>query len=113
MTSLQYKDSTMPIRVSAVAFSPFFPGNARQSATPGFNMVFTVENTSPRQVEVSLLSLLDNPLATGHKQRKLLNTIRQSGGTTSLDMQTKVDAENKTALGSICLSVEEPISFLK
>jgi uncharacterized protein (DUF608 family) len=105
MTSLQYKDATMPIRVSAVAFSPFFPGNARESATPGFNMIFTVENTSPRPVEVSFLSLLDNPLATGHKQRKLSNTIRQTGSTTSLDMTTKVDAKNKTGLGSICLSV--------
>jgi uncharacterized protein (DUF608 family) len=105
MTSLQYKDSTLPVRVSAVAFSPFFPGNARQSATPGFNMVFTLENTSNKPVEVSLLSLLDNPLATGHKQRKLFNTIRQTGGTTTLDMNTKVNAENKTTLGSMCMSV--------
>ena len=105
MTRLHYHDSTLPVRISATVFSPFFPGNARESATPGFNMVFTLENISNKPVDVSLLSLLDNPLATGHKQRQLNNTIRQNGATTTLAMTTKVDAENKTTLGSLCLSV--------
>ncbi len=105
MTTLHYHDSTLPIRVSATAFSPFFPGHARESATPGFNMVFTLENTGSQPVEVSLLSLLHNPLATGHKQRQLNNTIRQTGPTTTLAMKTNVDAENKTTLGSLCLSM--------
>ena len=105
MTSLRYMDSTLPVRVEASAFSPFMPGNARQSATPGFNMVFTLENISGKTVEVSLLSILDNPLARGHKQRKLTNTLEVAGTVTSLNMKTNVDAENKTNLGSMCLSV--------
>ena len=105
MTGLRYQDSTLPIRISALAFSPFFPGNARESAAPGFNMVFTVENRSQKTVEVSLLSLLDNPLACGHKKRQLSNTIKQAGNTTALCMKTGVDAENKTTLGSMCLSM--------
>ncbi len=105
MTGLHYHDSTLPIGISATAFSPFFPGNARESATPGFNMVFTLENRTQKPVEVSLLALLDNPLACGQKERKLVNTIRQYGTTTALSMGTGADAENKTTLGSLCLSV--------
>ena len=105
MTGLQYNDSTLPIAISAAAFSPFFPGNARESATPGFNMVFTLENTSKKTVEVSLLSLLDNPLAYGHKQRQLVNTVKRSDGISTLTMRTKADSENKTTLGSLSLSV--------
>ncbi len=105
MTSLQYHDSTLPVQVGAVAFSPFIPGRARESATPGFNMVFTLENKSRKTVEVSLLSLLDNPLARGQKERKLVNTIGRSGNTTALTMTTGVDVENKTTIGSVCLSV--------
>lgn len=105
MTGLQYHDSTLPIRISAAAFSPFFPGNARESATPGFNMVFTLENTSDQPIEISLLSILDNPLARGHKDRKLINTLKQDGTTTALSMKTLADSENKTTLGSLCLSV--------
>ena len=105
MTSLQFNDATLPIAVSAAAFSPFFPGNARESATPGLNMVFTLENTSNKTIEVSLLSLLDNPLAYGHKQRQLVNTIKRAEGISTLTMRTKADSENKTTLGSLSLSV--------
>ncbi len=105
MTTLQYHDSTLPIRVSATAFSPFMPGKARESATPGCTMVFTLENTSQNPVEVSLLSLLDNPLAYGHKQRQLVNRISRDGDTSTLAMNTKADSQNKTTLGSLCLSV--------
>jgi uncharacterized protein (DUF608 family) len=105
LTGLHYRDSTLPIRIDAVAFSPFFPGNARESATPGFNMVFTLENTSQKTVEVSLLSLLDNPLAYGQKQRHLVNTIKRSDGISTLTMRTMANSENKTTLGSLGLSV--------
>jgi uncharacterized protein (DUF608 family) len=61
MTGLRYNDPTLPVRVSAVAFSPFIPGKARESGTPGFHMVFTLENTSAAAVEASLISLMENP----------------------------------------------------
>jgi uncharacterized protein (DUF608 family) len=105
MTRLHYHDSTLPVRISATVFSPFFPGNARESATPGFNMVFTLENISNKPVDVSLLSLLDNPLATGHKHRQLVNTVQRAGGVSTLTMRTKAESENKTTLGSLCMSV--------
>ena len=76
MTTLRYRDATLPLRVRAVAFSPFMPGKARESATPGFHFVFTLENTSRETVQASLLSVLDNPIVSRIDDRKLSNTLR-------------------------------------
>ena len=46
MTGLRYNDPSLPVRASAQVFSPFIPGNARDSATPGFHVVYTLENVS-------------------------------------------------------------------
>ncbi|HEX5425040.1 MAG TPA: GH116 family glycosyl-hydrolase, partial [Candidatus Acidoferrales bacterium] len=62
ITGLRYNDSAIPVRISAIAFSPFIPGNARESATPGFHVVYALENPGDEPVEVSLLGLFDNPL---------------------------------------------------
>jgi uncharacterized protein (DUF608 family) len=105
MTGIHYNDSTLPVRVKSVAFSPFIPGHARESATPGFHMVFTVENTSRAKVEISLLSILDNPLAWGQANRDLVSSIERKGDTTSLLMQTEAQPENTTTIGNMCLSV--------
>ena len=64
MTTLRYRDALLPVRVSATAFSPFMPGKTRDSATPGFHIVFTLENTSKETVQACLLSVLDNPLVS-------------------------------------------------
>jgi uncharacterized protein (DUF608 family) len=105
MTTLRYRDATLPIRISAVAFSPFMPGKARESATPGFHFVFTLENTSRETVEASLLSVLDNPIVSRISDRKLSNTLRREGGSTSLLLDSTAQPEDKSDLGSLCLSV--------
>jgi len=105
MTTLRYRDASLPIRVSAVAFSPFMPGKTRESATPGFHFVFTLENTSRETVEASLLSVLDNPIVSAGDDRKLSNTLRHEGDSTSLLLDSSAEPEDKSDLGSLCLSV--------
>jgi uncharacterized protein (DUF608 family) len=105
MTTLRYRDATLPLRISAVAFSPFMPGKARESATPGFHFVFTLENTSRETVEASLLSVLDNPIVSTIDDRKLSNTLRHDGASTSLLLESAAQPEDKSDLGSLCLSV--------
>jgi uncharacterized protein (DUF608 family) len=104
MTTLRYRDGSLPIRVSAAAFSPFMPGKARDSATPGFHVVFTLENTSKETVQASLLSVLDNPLVSALDNRQLKNTLLRQGPSTSLLLQTDAQPEDKADLGSLCLS---------
>jgi len=105
MTGLRYHDATLPVRVSAQVFSPFIPGNARDSATPGFHVVYSLENTSDETVEVSLAGFMDNPLASALDERKLRNTIAQEGEATSLFFDTAAESEFPSGIGNMCFSV--------
>lgn len=105
MTELRYHDATLPVRVSALAFSPIIPGNARVSATPGFHMVFSLENTSDEPVEVSLAALMDNPLASALTNRRLSNRVLQEYGATRLLFDTSAQSDFPSGLGNLCLSV--------
>jgi len=105
LTGLRYNDGTIPVRVSSLLFSPFIPGSARDSGTPGFHAVFTVENTSAETVEVSLTGFLDNPLATALEDRRLTNTLLQADGVTSLLLKTDAPADFPSGIGSLCFSV--------
>ncbi len=105
MTGLRYIDSTIPVRVSALVFSPFIPGNARESATPGFHVVYTLENPGDEPVEVSLVGLLDNPLASALPDRRLSNQISQNDGVTSLFLDTGAQTDFPSGIGNMCFSV--------
>lgn len=105
MTGLGYRDSTLPVRVTAVAFSPFMPGKTRESATPGFHMVFTLENTSGETVEASVFSLMENPVLADLEDRMLNNKVSHDGPTTSLVMGTDAQPEERSGIGNVCLSV--------
>lgn len=105
MTTLVYNDTSLPVRASAQLFSPFVPGAARTSATPGFHVAFTIENTSAEAVEVSLAGFLDNPLASTLNERRLTNTLSSEAGTTSLRMDTAAKAKFPSGIGSLCFSV--------
>ena len=104
MTTLRYRDGSLPVQVCANAFSPFMPGKTRDSATPGFHIVFTLENTSRETVQASLLSILDNPLVSSLDNRQLKNTLRHSGTSASLVLETDAQPDDKADLGSLCLS---------
>ena len=105
MTTLRYRDTTLPLRVSAMAFSPFMPGKTRDSATPGFHIAFTLENISSETVQASLLSVLNDPLVANLENRQLKNTIGHDGDSTHLLLETDAQPEDKTDQGSLCLSV--------
>lgn len=105
VTGLRYHDPTLPVRVSAMAFSPFIPGNARESATPGFHFAFTLENTASEPVEVSLAGLLDNPLASALPDRRLSNRVSQQDGVTALFLDTAAQTDFPSGIGNMCFSV--------
>ncbi|MDE3201160.1 MAG: hypothetical protein KGN79_09575 [Acidobacteriota bacterium] len=105
VTTLHYHDSTLPVRVSAEVFSPFVPGDARASATPGFHAVYTIENTSDEAVEVSLASFLDNPLATALADRRLTNAVAHDGDTTRITLNTDAQTDFPSGIGGISWSV--------
>ncbi len=105
MIGLRYRDRTLPVEVSAAAFSPFFPGHARASATPGFHLVFTLHNRSRQAVEASLLAALDNPIVSTLADRRLRNTVARTPAGARLLLASEAEPENRGDLGSLCLSV--------
>jgi uncharacterized protein (DUF608 family) len=105
MTGLRYNDPTLPVHVSSQVFSPFLPGNAHDSGTPGFHVVYTLENICDEAVEVSLAGFLDNPIASALPLRDLTNTLSQSDDVTSLFLQTGAQSDFPSGIGNMCLSV--------
>lgn len=108
MTSLRYNDDSIPVRVSAQIFSPFIAGNARDSATPGFHVVYTIENVSRENTEVALAGFLDNPLASALPERRLTNSLLQSHDSTSIFFDTTAHSDFPSGIGNLCLSVTGP-----
>jgi uncharacterized protein (DUF608 family) len=105
MTSLRYRDDSIPVQVSAQIFSPFIPSNARDSATPGFHVVYTLENVSKETTEVALAGFLDNPLASALSERRLTNTLLETKDNTSIFFETAAQCDFPSGIGNLCLSV--------
>lgn len=105
LTDLHYNDSTLPVKLSARVFSPMIPGNARESATPGFHVVYTVENTSKHEAEVTLAGFLDNPLASALADRKLTNTLARENGATRILLDTAAQSDFPSGIGNMSFSV--------
>jgi len=105
LTDLHYNDSTLPVKLSARVFSPMIPGNARESATPGFHVVYTVENTSKEKVKVTLAGFLDNPLASALADRKLTNTLSRENGATCILLNTVAQSDFPSGIGNMSFSV--------
>nr|MDO8110303.1 GH116 family glycosyl hydrolase [Candidatus Sigynarchaeota archaeon] len=104
VAQLKYADDTLPVAIQAEFFSPFLPHDAKTSGTPGFYAYFTVTNKSSKPVDVSLLGIMANPLAIDAKDRKLRNTIKTTGNTTTLTMRTGATKGFPATRGSLALS---------
>ena len=105
MTGLRYHDQTIPVRASAEVFSPFVPGNAHDSGTPGFHVVYTLENCSDEVVEATLAGFMDNPLASALRDRRLSNELSQNDGVTALFFNTAAETDFPSGIGNLCFSV--------
>jgi uncharacterized protein (DUF608 family) len=57
---VRYRDEAFPLAVELLAFSPFIPLNAKDSALPATVLRYSVRNTSSDPVEVELAGWLEN-----------------------------------------------------
>jgi uncharacterized protein (DUF608 family) len=105
MTGLRFNDRSVPVLVSSQAFSPFVPGSARASGTPGFHVAYSLENTCNETIEVTLAGFLDNPLASALQDRCLTNVVSQTDGVTSLLLETAAKTDFPSGIGNMCFSV--------
>ena len=105
MTGLRFNDQSLPVQVLAQVFSPFIPGKARESASPGFHVVYTLENTTNETVEASIAGFMDNPLASALPDRRLTNAVSRKNDVTTLFLETAAETDFPSGIGSMCFSV--------
>lgn len=91
IATINYNSTTkkLPVTVSSEVYSPFIPMNAKESATPGTILKYTVKNTSSKPMQVSLSGWLQNFVCLdiaaeirGDRQNKII----KNNGLTSLVM---------------------------
>jgi uncharacterized protein (DUF608 family) len=96
--TLHYQDSSLPVKVQGEWFGPFIPHDHQTSGTPGFHAVFTLSNESDRSVEVSLTGALQNPIAGGNADRKLVNSVDRIGEATAIPCGQKQTGRGRARL---------------
>ena len=79
----------LPVEINAEVFSPFIPLNAKESATPGTILKYSVKNISKKPVTVTLTGWLQNLVCLELKDEIIANSrnvIRRNDGFTSVVM---------------------------
>ncbi|MDP4131683.1 MAG: GH116 family glycosyl-hydrolase, partial [Bacteroidota bacterium] len=76
IASIRYasRSNPLPVKISMEVFSPFIPLNAKESATPGTVLKFTVTNSSASAMEVSLKGWLQNLVCLDLKNKIQANS---------------------------------------
>src|SRR5690606_5645373 len=78
-----------PVQVDATVFSPFIPLNAKESATPGTVLRYTVKNTSSAPLNIDLTGWLQNLVCIDLKDEangRLRNRVIKKDGMASVIM---------------------------
>lgn len=98
--SLRYLDEALPVDLQMEAWSPFEPLNAKDSALPAALFTFTLHNRNEGQVEVSLMTSIQNKIGwDGYTElndeglsnldyRGNVNQVEQKNGATLLQLRT-------------------------
>ncbi|MFT3747833.1 MAG: GH116 family glycosyl hydrolase [Agriterribacter sp.] len=99
------KPDPLPLKVSSTVYSPFIPLNAKESATPGTVLRYTLKNISAEKMQVTLTGWLQNLVCIDLKDQatgNLRNNVVKSGGMTSVVMDmVKTDHQDTTEERSI------------
>lgn len=81
------KTNPLPLEIESTVFSPFVPLNARESATPGTILKYTLKNTSSHALNVTLTGWLQNLVCLELKDKAIglsRNQVVKGEGTHSL-----------------------------
>ena len=106
LVSLTFKDSSLPVEVSLTAYSPFIPGDTKNSSLPVAIFSFRIRNPNTTSIEVSLLGALKNPIGHGIKGAVKVNQVIRSEEATIIDMRAEnVPEYHITYRGSMSLAV--------
>jgi non-lysosomal glucosylceramidase len=100
---LEYQDSSLPVECILEAFSPFIPGDDKNSGWPVAIFKFKVTNPFSRSMEVSLLGTARNLIGEGGVGR--FNQVVDTPKATHVNFYNKKTQGHDTASGEMALTV--------
>ena len=109
LATLDYLDQTLPVKVKLEAFSPFIPGEVKDSSLPVAVFVFKLSNPMDKPVEVSILACLKNPVGRFVQDRRCVNKVSKEADRVTIHMSAEgVPETHPTYGGSMALTVLDP-----
>jgi uncharacterized protein (DUF608 family) len=110
LARVEFADSTLPVKVSLEAFSPFIPHEPDESGLPVALLRYRVTNPGAAPAKVSIAWSIENP--TGHPGNKdaRVNEYRSSGQLAGLYMSNPELPANDALKGSFVLAALDSAS---
>ena len=101
---LEYRGKDLPLKVNLEAFSPFIPGNIKDSSIPGSVFTFKIKNTTSRPASASVLFIGRNLI--GQDPIGRYNQVIKDKRLTSLVCKTRNPLSTDFTSGETCFSIE-------
>ena len=101
---LDFEQEGLPLKVSMRAWSPFIPGNAKDSALPLAYFDFDIHSTSDRPVDVQILAIARNTAAYDQPERIYVNQRIQDNDFSAIVLSADQTDPAAATTGSLCLA---------
>ena len=101
---LEFEQEGLPLKISLRAWSPFIPGNVKDSALPLAYFDFDIRSTCGRPVDVQILATARNTPAYDQPGRAYDNRRVQDGGFSAVVLSAGQTDPAAATTGSLCLA---------
>jgi len=100
MAFVEYKDPNVPVQIALTAFSPFIPLDVDDSSLPLTVMEYSISNTSPHPVTVTMKGTLENFVLSRERDAlngKRINRTTNEGSLTLLEESVEQETASPTS----------------
>ncbi len=101
---LEFEQDGLPLKVSLRAWSPFIPGNVKDSALPLAFFDFDIRSTGDRRVDIQILAVLRNSVAYDQPQRLYANRRVCDGSFSAVICDADNTQPEASTTGTLCLA---------
>lgn len=101
---LDFEQDGLPLKVSLRTWSPFIPGNVKDSALPLAYFDFNITSTSNRPIDVQILAVARNVVAYDQPNRIYINERIQEGDFSAVLLAAAQTDPAAATTGGLCLA---------
>lgn len=102
--NIKFSDKDMPFDIKLECFSPFIPGNIKDSALPAAFFNFSIKSKTRKAVDILLLGSMRNAVGYDQQNRYYLNTAKKGSGYQAFEMSAGELAEDHFSRGTMGLA---------